>query len=114
MSGSINETRFLKLADKYETEQAALEKLVAELKAGAERLKADKRDTSAWLDLIKGYDDIKELDRIVLGELVEKITVGEAQVIDGVKHIEITIFYRFVRAVRLQLWILRGILGFVQ
>ena len=44
---------------------------------------------------------IKELDRIVLGELVEKITVGEAQVIDGVKNIEITIYYRFVGAVRL-------------
>jgi hypothetical protein len=35
-------------------------------------------NTSAWLELIKGYADIKELDRIVLGELVEKIAVGEA------------------------------------
>ena len=30
-----------------------------------------------------------------------KITVGEAQVIDSVKHIEITIYYRFVGAVNI-------------
>ncbi|MBP8641219.1 MAG: DUF4368 domain-containing protein, partial [Oscillospiraceae bacterium] len=35
------------------------------------------------------------------GELVEKITVGEAQIIDGVKNIDITIYYRFVGALRL-------------
>ena len=33
--------------------------------------------------------------------LIEKITVGEAQIIDGVKHMEITIYYRFVGAVSL-------------
>jgi len=58
-----------------------------------------KKDASAWLELIRGYADIQELDRVVLGELVEKITVGEAQVIDCVKNIEVTIYYRFVGAV---------------
>ena len=48
---------------------------------------------------ISGYTDIQELDRVVLWELIEKITVGEAQVIDGVKHMDITIYYRFVGAV---------------
>jgi hypothetical protein len=66
-----------------------------------ERLSANRRDTSVWLELIKNYADIKALDRIVLGELIEKITVGETQVIDGVKNIEITIYYRFVGEIRL-------------
>jgi len=48
------------------------------------------------MELIRKYSDIQELDRIVLGELVEKITVGEAQVIDGMKHMEVTIYYRFI------------------
>jgi len=34
--------------------------------------------------------DIQELDRIVLGEIVQKATVGEEQVIDGVQHQGIT------------------------
>ena len=101
VSGSLSDTRFRKLADKYENEQAALEKRIEELKYEVEHLTANRRDASTWLELIKNYADIQELDRIVLGELIEKITVGEAQVIDGVKHIEITIYYRFVGAVRL-------------
>ena len=101
VAGALSEARFRKLADKYECEQSALEKHVEHLKTEVEQRSANKMDASAWLELIKGYTDIQELDRIVLGELVEKITVGEAQVIDGVKHIEITIYYRFVGAVRL-------------
>ena len=101
ITGSLNDTRFRKLADKYESEQSALEKRVGQLKTEVEKRSANKMDASAWLDLIKNYADIQELDRIVLGELVEKITVSEAQVIDGMKNIEITIYYRFVGAVRL-------------
>ena len=99
VSGSLSETRFHKLADKYEDEQLSLEKQAKEREAEVERLNANKKDASVWLDLIKNYTDIRELDRIVLGELVEKITVGESQVIDGVKHMDVTIYYRFVGAV---------------
>jgi len=101
VAGTLNDARFRKLADRYEAEQSAVEKRIEELKSEVERLCVNRRDTSAWLELIREYADIKELDRVVLGELVEKITVGEAQVVDGVKNIEITIFYRFVGAVRL-------------
>ena len=101
VTGILSDIRFSKLADRYEAEQAALEKQVIGLKIEMERLKANKRDTSSWLNLIKGYADIKELDRTVLGELVEKITVGEAKVINSVKNIEITIYYRFIGPVNL-------------
>lgn len=99
LSGSINEARFQKFSDKYETEQSAAEKKIKSAKAEIERLRANKHDTSTWLELIKNYAYIRELDRIILGELVEKITVGETKIIDGVKNIEITIYYRFVGAV---------------
>ena len=101
IAGSLSDTRFRKLSDKYEAEQSAIEKQIQEQKSDVEHLKANRRDATAWLELIKNYTDIKELDRIVLGELVEKITVGEAQVIDGVKNVEITIYYRFVGVVNL-------------
>lgn len=99
VAGSLSDGRFRKLAGKYETEQLALEKRIGELKSDVERLNASRQDASAWLDIIRDYADIRELDRTVLGELVEKITVGEAQIIDGVKQMEITIYYRFVGAV---------------
>ena len=99
VAGNLSSTRFNKLADKYEAEQSNQGKRIAELKSEIGRLNANKRDVSSWLELIKNYADIRELDRIVLGELVEKITVGNAQIIDGEKHIEVTIYYRFVGAI---------------
>ena len=101
VTGGLSDARFRKLSGKYEAEQSAAEKAVEATKAEIERLSANRLDASAWVELIRNYADIRELDRIVLGELVEKITVGEAQIIDGVKNIQITIYYRFVGAVRL-------------
>ena len=95
----LTDGRFSKLSGKYEAEQSLIEKKIDVLKTDIDHLSANKRDSSAWLELIRNYADIKELDRIVLGELIEKITVGETQIIDGKKHIEITIYYRFVGAV---------------
>lgn len=97
----LTEGRFQKLVARYESEQSMIEKKVEVLSAEIERLSANKKDTSAWVELIKRYADIQELDRIVLGELLEKVTVGEAKIIDGVKHVEVTIYYRFVGAVSL-------------
>ena len=101
VSDKLSLGRFQKMSVKYETEQSLLEKKIEVLNADTERLRAAKKDISAWLELIKEHSDIQELDRIVLGELIEKVTVGEAQVIDGVKHVEVTIYYRFVGAVSL-------------
>ena len=99
IGGGITEARFRKLTAKYEAEQSAKEKAASEIIAEIERTIANKKDASAWLELIRNYTDIQELDRVVIGELIEKITVSEAQVIDGVKHVDITIYYRFVGAV---------------
>jgi site-specific DNA recombinase len=99
--GELSDNRYRKLSEKYEAEQTALEKRREVLRVEIELLNMSKRDTSEWLELIRNYADLQELDRIVLGELVEKITIGEAQIIDGVKNIEITIYYRFVGVVRL-------------
>lgn len=101
VSGKLSDGRFQKLSGKYEAEQLLVQKKAEVLKAEIDRLSENRRDASAWLELIRDCANIRELDRVVLGELVEKITVGEAQVIDGVKHIEITIYYRFIGAVRL-------------
>jgi len=114
VTNSLSDSRYQKLLNKYETEQSEVQQSIDELKPEIQRLSEDKRDIAAWLGLIKDYADIQELDRIVLGELVEKITVSEIQVIDGVKNIEITIYYRFVGAISSIKWVLRGVPRFKQ
>jgi hypothetical protein len=102
ITGKITDKRFRKLSMEYEAEQTEIEKQIENLTAQIEQMRRNKRDTTAWLEIIKNYADLKELDRIVLGELIDKITVGETQVINGTKHVEITIYYRFIGAIHLK------------
>ncbi len=101
VTGKITDKRFQKLSAGYEAEQADIDKKIETFKEEIDKLQRSKRDVSAWLEIIKKYADLKELDRIVLGELIEKITVGETKLVNGTKHIEITIYYRFVGAIPL-------------
>lgn len=49
-----------------------------------------------WVLLIKKYRDIQTLDRYIANELLDKVYIGEPQVVDGVKRQKIDIHYRFV------------------
>ncbi len=95
----ITDSRFQKLYAEYETEQAELEKNIESGKAELEAFRQTKQDSTAWLNVIKSYADIQELDRIVLSELIDKITVSESKIVDGEKHVDVTIYYRFVGAI---------------
>jgi len=99
VSGTITDNRFKKLSSEYETEQTGLEKRIGVIQKELDTVRQNRRDTSAWLNIIKEYADIRELDRIMLSELVDKITVGEARIVNGEKVIDITIYYRFIGAV---------------
>ena len=49
-----------------------------------------------WADTIRRYLDLQELDREIVEELIDHIEIGERSVIDGQRHQDIKIFYRFV------------------
>jgi len=98
-SGIINDSRFQKLNAEYEAEQAMLEMRIGEIQNELDTIRQSRRDSSTWLEIIKEYADIRELDRIILSELIDKITVGEARVVNGEKVIDVTIYYRFIGAV---------------
>ncbi len=99
VSGIITDSRFQKLNAEYEAEQSGLEKRIEEIQNELDTVQQNRRDLSAWLEVIKEYADLRELDRIVLSELIDKITVGEARMMDGEKVIDVTIYYRFVGAI---------------
>jgi DNA invertase Pin-like site-specific DNA recombinase len=99
ISGRISDDRFNKFLQKYETEQASIKPKIEEIKNAISEIDENKVDSSEWLKLIQNYTRIKKLDRIILSELVDKITVGESREVDGRKEIDITIYYRFIGAV---------------
>jgi DNA invertase Pin-like site-specific DNA recombinase len=98
-AGTVTESRFRKLGTEYETEQTELGKRIDGIGNELGAMRQSARDSSAWLELIRQHSDIRELDRIVLSELVDRITVGEARIEDGEKIVDVTIYYRFIGAV---------------
>lgn len=97
--GSITDSRFRKLSADYEKEQLELEQRAESMKTTVDSFRQEQRNSEEWMELIKRHADIKELDRIVLSELIDKITIGEAYYINGEKTINVTIYYRLVGVV---------------
>lgn len=49
-----------------------------------------------WADTIRCYLELQGLDREIVEELIDHIEIGEHSLIDGQRHQDIKIFYRFV------------------
>ena len=96
VSGNISERNFKQLSAKYEAEQITLESQIGELEEKIRNSKAATENVDTFVNLIKDYSLITELNSAILHTLIEKIVVHEAEVIDGEKAQKIEIYYKFV------------------
>ena len=95
-SGAISKDAFMVLAGKNEHERIQkterLEALLSEVKKAEEKTAA----IHSWTAIIRKYLNLQELDRAVVDELIDHIEISERTVIDGQRHQDIKVFYRFV------------------
>ena len=96
VSGNISERNYKQLSAKYEAEQITLENQIDELEEKIRNSKAATENVDTFVNLIKDYSLITELNSAILHTLIEKIVVHEAEVIDGEKAQKIEIYYKFV------------------
>ena len=93
-SGTVPQSVFQTLIRKYETERAkkaaALPELELKLKAHME----NRQDAGRWTEIIRQYTEITKLDESMLFALVDRIEVGEAQKVRGVRDVKV--YYRYV------------------
>ena len=99
VSGRISDDMFNKFLTEYEKEQSEIQSKISNAEQQIKETKANQKDAGSWIELIQNYTSVEKLDRIVLSELVDKITVGEAKKVNGRKTTDVTIYYRFVGAV---------------
>lgn len=95
-TGAIPQTVFQTLMRKYEAERAEKAEAVPELERRVKAQLDDRQDADRWTDIIRRYTEITTLDETILFELVERIEVGDAQIIDGQRVCDIKVFYRYV------------------
>ena len=95
-AGRISERNFTRLSAKYEQEQDELEQLISECENSRNLSSELRQSAEFFLEIVRPYANIRELDAAVLNSLIEKITVAEPEVVDGKKVQKITIYYKFI------------------
>lgn len=94
LAEKISESTFESMMAKTQKEQDLLRKQIAEFEetAGNEE---ESESAKKWLDLIKEYSDITELDAETLNRLIKQIVVHEEIDSDGTRNISLEIHYNF-------------------
>lgn len=83
LEGKISDERFVKLNENYENEQKTLEARVSELRGLISAEQESSVNVEHFLDLVRKYTDIRELNAELIREFVERIMVYKAERIDG-------------------------------
>ena len=94
--GILTEQRFLKLTATLEEEQEANRKRIQELVLVMRRTDEQESDVRTFVQEVRKYATIQELDEAVLNRLISKILVGEVRKVDGQRFQEVKIVYNFV------------------
>lgn len=92
----LSDDEYSRLSAQFSSERKETEE---RLPAIAEVLKKEERNienVARFTKIIAKYLDIKELNKTVLNELIDKIEVHEAEKIDGKSVQKVDIYYRFV------------------
>ncbi len=77
VAGRITEDNFNRILENSQTEQATLKNRVMLNRERLAQQTQEQEDSTRWLEIIKDYADIQELDAVTLNRLVQKIVIHE-------------------------------------
>jgi DNA invertase Pin-like site-specific DNA recombinase len=95
-AGKLPETVFFDLMNGFVKEQTEVEERLPTLRHRFEELRETTRGIQDWLSLVKCYLELETLDRTIVTELIESITVSERVKRDDRQTQELEIKYRFI------------------
>ena len=77
--GVISDERFVSMSEGYEKEQKELTAKSAELQGQLDKKRADSNNTMKFLEAVRKYSDITELNAAILNDLIDSIVVYDAE-----------------------------------
>ena len=77
VAGRITEDNFNRILERSQTEQTTLKNRVMLNRQRLTQQDQEQEDNTRWLEIIKDYADIQELDVVTLNRLVQKIVIHE-------------------------------------
>jgi len=94
--GIISDERFGEMITSLEDKRKVLEIELSNLNQSTSVREQKLADIENWIRLIKEKSSIEDLDRETLEVLIDRIEVGESEVVDGEKRRDIRVYYKFV------------------
>jgi uncharacterized HAD superfamily protein len=92
--GNLTPERFQKLSAKYETEQREAKSKAVLIQKSLTDYRQRAADISYFTEVISKYTHLQHLNSAILNELVERIEIGTAETVNGVKKQKVHIFYK--------------------
>jgi len=96
VSGVVPKSLFKRQIQKYEQERVERLQTVESLETRIKAMKQNTDNAQTWTKLMKQYTKLETLDAETLLLLIDKILVGETQIIDGKRVRDIQIVYNYV------------------
>ncbi len=100
VGGGLSTERFSRMLAKYEEEQEALRARCETLQAQIAAAKTTSDNAKQFIKVVKKFTEMQELTSEIVATLIERVEVGQAQKVDGVKKQEIRIVYNFIGEIR--------------
>lgn len=94
--GNISDEAFTRTLASYDSEKQEKEKRLASITKAENDASVKISDIQRWTEIIREKSLLEDVDREMLGSLIEKIEVGERKIENGIKKQDIKICYRFV------------------
>ena len=101
IEGKISDERFTKMTSTYEQEQSQLQSKIVELNTVIQKQKERVLNTEHFLQLVRKYTDIQELDAEIIREFVNKVIVYNAEKVNGRRQQKIQIVYNCIGTIDL-------------
>ena len=94
--GILTEQRFLRMTETLEQEQTDNKARIQDITDELRTASTVESDVRRFIEEIRGYASITELDEVILNRLIDKIIVSAVEIIDGEKVQKVRIVYNFV------------------
>jgi DNA invertase Pin-like site-specific DNA recombinase len=96
LTGTVPETAFKNLIQKYEQERLDRQQAASNLENRIQSIRQNEDGASLWADMIRRCTQLETLDAQTFLLLVDRIEIGDATEISGVKARDVKVIYKYV------------------
>ena len=96
VSGDLSAERFSRMLTTYEAKQGELRAKCEKLQTQITAARTTSDNAKQFIRVVKKFTEMQELTPEIVATLIERVEVGQAQKVDGVKKQEIKILYNFI------------------